>query len=98
MFLDEGVTQACNNSHHSHTSVHKLGMGVDSNLLHIGHDSSKLGVSLNLPFVHRVVDIKKKGIREWKRGDGGGNSNEESVDIGDEDNGTLVANGVLSLF
>jgi hypothetical protein len=70
-------------------------MRIDSNLFHIGHDSSKLGVSLHLPFIHRVVGVKKKGVREWKGGNGGGNSNEESVGVGNENDGTLVANGVL---
>lgn len=43
-----------------------------------------------------MVGVHKKSVREWKGGNGGGNSNEESVDISNKDDGTLVADGVLS--
>lgn len=70
-------------------------MGGDSHPFQIGEDPTKFGVPLHLPFVHRVVRIEEEGIRHGEGGDGGADSDEEGVDVGDEDDGTLVGDGVL---
>lgn len=49
-----------------------------------------------MPFVQWVVRVKEKSIRERIRGDGGSKSNHEGVNIGNQDNSTLVGDGVLS--
>mmetsp|Transcript_26482 Transcript_26482/g.56352 ORF Transcript_26482/g.56352 Transcript_26482/m.56352 type:complete len:200 (-) Transcript_26482:38-637(-) len=71
-------------------------MGGDSRLLHVRHNSAKLGVPLHLPLIHRVVGVKEKSVRHGEGGNGGGDSNEEGVDVGNEDDGTLVGDSLLS--
>ena len=73
-------------------------MGGNSTHAHDWENSTKLGVPLHLPFVHRVVRVEEESIGLWKRGNGGANSNKESVDIGDENDGTLIGKGILSLL
>ena len=73
-------------------------MGGNTTTLQIGHNSSKLGVTLYLPFIHRVVGVKEEGVRKGKGGNGGGNSNSEGVNIGNKDDSTLIGDGVLSLL
>lgn len=71
-------------------------MGSDSHLLHIRHNSTKLGVPLHLPFIHWVVGVQEESVRHGQGGNGGGNSNKEGMDIGNENNRTLIGNSILS--
>lgn len=68
-------------------------MRGDSHPPQIGKDPTELGVPLHLPFVHRVVGIEEEGVRDGEGGDGGGNPDEEGVDVRDEDDGALVGDG-----
>lgn len=43
-----------------------------------------------------MVRIKEESVRHGKGGNSGGNSDEESMGIGDENDGTLIGNSILS--
>lgn len=60
--LNSRVGNASNNSHHGQTSIHKLSMGGNAHSPQIGQNSTKLGVSLHLPFIHWVVRIQEESV------------------------------------
>jgi len=94
LVLEESSSSYSDKSHHGHTSIHHLSL-LGKTSLHLGHKSVRLGVDSSL--VHlSLVGVEEKRIRERQRADGSSNSNQEEVYVSDQDDGTLVGDGVLS--
>jgi hypothetical protein len=82
-------------SNHSETSVDDLGFLSESGL-EGGQVSERLRIALGHLLVIGVVGVQKERVSKRKRADGGHQRDSEEVGISDEDDGTLVADGLLS--
>ena len=94
LVLNESGSDNSDKSHHGHTSIvdfgllSKSGLKFRKNSIWFGVDGTLVSFSL--------IWVKKKGVREGERADGSKDSYAESMYVGNQNDGTLMSDGVLS--
>ena len=84
---DGGVAHEGDDAEHGETAVDHLGGLGDAHVLVVGDEAVGLLVL--------GAGLEEEGVGEGEGAEGGADRNEEEVSVGDEDDGTLVGDGVL---
>jgi hypothetical protein len=87
--LNGGSSDKSGETKHGKTSIVNLGL-----LSNTRGESGKVTIWLRGGGI--TVRVNKERVREWKRAQGSEKSYGESVNIGNEDDGSLIGNGVLA--
>jgi len=92
---DGSVSDERNDSKHSQTSVDHFSF-LGKTKLECWQVTERLVVASFGGFIVWVVRVKKKGVVEGKRADGGHKRDGKEMGVGNEDDGPLVGDGFLS--